>query len=219
MGGREGGTRWGHHRNGTRSAIPLCTYVGTYMYMIAHDFESRFQVPRSPSLTSPHLTSVLTSLPLHTAYCGSSAGLHGTPHGTYIASHHHNERLPGRHAYIAAVSLVSPNRWAERGCPPRALPCVLVVCQCQCQCSYHCRPPILSLCHSAHARPRLVVLPALSSSSPPRPLPSFATLLGGRCAAPRRFGFDLGTESTPLSPLPCRRPLLRHAASTCSNAG
>jgi hypothetical protein len=181
--------------------------------MIAHDFESRFQVPRSPSLTSPHLTSVLTSLPLHITYCASFAGLHGTPHGTYIASHHHNERLPGRHAYIAAVSLVSPNRWAERGCLPRALPCVLVVCQCQLlPCSSHCRPPILSLCHSAHARPRLVVLPALSS---PRPLPL------PRCwehaePAPRPFGFDLGTESTPLSPLPCRRPLLRHAAS---NAG
>ena len=181
------------------------------MYMIAHDFESRFQVPRSPSLTSPHLTSVLTSLPLHITYCASFAGLHGTPHGTYIASHHHNERLPGRHAYIAAVSLVCPNRWAERGCLPRALPCVLVV--------LLPLPTPYPLTHSTTQHTH--VHDSSSVGLPCRRrrldrLASFAALLGGRCAAPRRFGFDLMTESTPLSPLPCRRPLLRHAAS---NAG
>jgi hypothetical protein len=114
-----GGTRWGHHRNGTRSAIA----IGTCICRIAHDFESRFRVPHSPSisLTSPHLITHLTQLvtSLHT-YLHTTAA----PRPGCIASHHHNKRLPGRHAYIAVVSLVCPNLWAERGCLPRALPCV-----------------------------------------------------------------------------------------------
>jgi hypothetical protein len=155
-----GGTRWGHHRNGTRSAIA----IGTCICRIAHDFESRFRVPHSPSisLTSPHLITHLTQLvtSLHT-YLHTTAA----PRPGCIASHHHNKRLPGRHAYIAVVSLVCPNLWAERGCLPRALPCVSPA-------------PTTSLtlplptpyssplaAHSAHARPRLVVL------SSPRPLP------------------------------------------------
>ena len=147
------------------------------MYMIAHDFESRFQVPRPPSLTSPHLTSVLTSLPLHITYCASFAGLHGTPHGTYIASHHHNERLPGRHAYIAAVSLVSPNRWAERGCLPRALPCVLVVCQCQLLPVLLPLPtpyPLALPLSTRTTTTRCPACPVVASTA------SFATLLGAR---------------------------------------
>jgi hypothetical protein len=110
----EGGTRWGHHRNGTRSAI------GTCICRIAHDFESTIPSTSLPFHLS-HLTSPHLALPHPTRHLDTAAA----PPPGCIASHHHNKRLPGRHAYIAVVSLVCPNLWAERGCLPRALPCVL----------------------------------------------------------------------------------------------
>ena len=192
----EGGTRWGHRRNGTRSAIA----IGTCICRIAHDFESRFQAPHSPSilLTSPHLITHLTQLvtSLHT-YLHTTAA----PRPGCIASHHHNKRLPGRHAYIAVVSLVCPNLWAERGCLPRALPCVL--------CSYHLTLslptpyPIRSL-PTQHTHIH-------DSSSVVASTASFATL------RPGRFGFDLRRSarrwpclSASATPLP-----LAPAATRC----
>jgi len=188
----EGGTRWGHHRNGTRSAI------GTCICRIAHDFESTIpstSLPFHLSLTSPHL-----ALPHPTSHFDTAAA----PPPGCIASHHHNKRLPGRHAYIAVVSLVCPNLWAERGCLPRALPCPAYYLLLPPH-SFSLPTPYSIAAHSAHEHPRLIVR---------RRLDRFLCH-----AAPRRIGFDLrrsaGRWPCPHISLPCRWPLL---ATRCSNA-